>query len=113
MLGISAGPWLLLLVITASLALTFALVFFADFGGRRRGARDGGLLDRPVPETIAAYAISLGVALLLLWSFGRTDDTSFRAIAGMTVMLAVVASVGAAVGRLLVSGGSEGGGGDG
>ncbi len=112
MLGIGAGPWLLLLVIAASLALTFALVFFANFGGRRVGPRDGGLLEQPVPETIVAYAVSLGVALLLLWSFGRTDGAGLGPIAGMTVMLAVVASVGAAVGRLLVSGGSEGGGGE-
>jgi len=109
MLGIEAGPWLLLLVVGASLLLTFALVFYADFGGRPV-ARRASLLDRPLPETITSYAISLGVALLLLWSFGRTNGAGAGAILGMTVMLAVVASVGAAIGRLLVSGGGEGGG---
>ncbi|MDQ3938512.1 MAG: TIGR02587 family membrane protein, partial [Chloroflexota bacterium] len=37
MLGISAGPWLLLLVVATSLLLTIVLVFFADIGGRRVG----------------------------------------------------------------------------
>lgn len=105
MMAVEAGPWLLLLVMAASVVLTFALVFYADFGGRNRSRRDGGLLDRPVTETIAAYAISLGVALLLLWAFGRTDGAGAGFIAGMTVMLAVVASVGAAIGRLLVGDG--------
>jgi len=108
MLGVEAPPPLLLTVVGATLLLTLALVFYADFGGRPV-ARGDGLLDRPVPETLAAFAVSLAVALLLLWSFGRIDGAGVQAIAGMTVMLAVVASVGAAVARLLISGGKEGG----
>lgn len=108
MLGIEAGPELLLVVIAATLLLTLALVFYADFGGRR-AARGEGVLDRPLTETVAAYALSLGIALLLLWSFGRTEGASVQAIAGMTVMLAVVASVGAAIGRLLIGGEQEAG----
>jgi putative integral membrane protein (TIGR02587 family) len=108
MLGIGASPWLLLAVIVASLAVTFALVFLADFGGRRR-KHTGEVLDHPWSETITSYAISLGVSLLLLWAFGRTEGASTNAIIGMTVMLAVVAAVGAAVARLLVGGEHEGG----
>jgi putative integral membrane protein (TIGR02587 family) len=108
MLGIEASPLLLLAVIGVSLLITFALVFYADFGGRRRAPGES-LLEHPWSETITAYAISLFVSLLLLWSFGRTDGSSVQAIAGMTVMLAVVASVGAAVARLIVGGQHEGG----
>ena len=103
MLGIEASPWLLVLVVGASLLLTFALVFYVDFGGRRT-ARTDSVLDTPLGETVTSYALSLGVALLMLWSFGRTDGLGPAAVAGMTVMLAVVASVGAAIARLLVSG---------
>ena len=109
MLGIHAPPLLLLAVVGATLAVTFALVFLADFGGRRR-ARVEGLLEHPWSETITSYAISLAVAVLLLWSFGRTDGVSTQAIVGMTVMLAFVGSVGAAVARLLVGGEHEAGG---
>lgn len=107
-MGIDASPWLLLVVVGASLLLTLALVFYADFGGRRRVKGDGPL-EHPWSETIAAYAVSLGVALLLLWAFGRTDGSSLLAVTGMTVMLAVVASVGAAIARLLVGGHEEAG----
>jgi uncharacterized membrane protein len=60
-------------------------------------------------ETAAAYAISLVVSLMLLWSFGRTDGMSASAIVGQVVMLGVVASFGAAAGRLLVGGGEKAG----
>jgi len=51
--------------------------------------------------------VSLLVSLLLLWAFGRTDGASWSAIAGQTLMLAVVASFGAAAGRLLIGGGGQ------
>jgi putative integral membrane protein (TIGR02587 family) len=108
MLGISASPVLLLVVVATTLLVTLALVFFADFGGREHGGGSG-ILAHPWSETITAYAISLGVSLLLLWSFGRTDGVGIGAIAGMTVMLGAVASVGAAVARLLVGGEPESG----
>jgi putative integral membrane protein (TIGR02587 family) len=107
MLGIEAPFWLLVLVIAATLVLTYALVFFADFGGRRRSGE--GILGNPLSETVAAYVASLLVALLLLWSFGRFEGVGVAPMLAMTVMLAVVGSVGAAVGRLLVGGHREAG----
>lgn len=108
LLGVQASPALLLVVVVSTLLLTFALVFFADFGGRS-AERGEGILAHPWSETVTSYALSLAVALLLLWSFGRTDGISITGVAGMTVMLAAVASVGAAIARLLVGGESEGG----
>lgn len=108
MLGVEASPALLLVVVAATMLLTLALVFYADFGGRGTHRGDG-LLDGPVTETVTSYAISVGVSVLLLWSFGRTDGAGLQAILGMTIMLTAVASVGAAIARLLVSGQKEGG----
>ena len=105
LLGVEADWWLLLLVIPATLAVTFAVVFYADFRGGRSFDVGDGLLDHPVTETLAAYAVSLLVSLLLLWAFGRTEGASWSAIVGQTIMLAVVASFGAAAGRLLLGGG--------
>lgn len=107
LLGIQADWWLLLLVVPASLAMTFAIVFQADFRGGRSLEGGDTPLDHPISETLAAYAVSLLVSLLLLWAFGRTDGVSAPAIAGQTVMLAIVASFGAAAGRLLVGGGQQ------
>lgn len=104
LLGVEAQPALLVLVVAASLAMTLAIVFYADFrGGSAPGTGDSAL-DHPLTETVAAYAISLAVSFLLLWSFGRTDGASAAAIVGQSVMLAFVASFGAAAGRLLVGG---------
>ena len=105
LLGVEAPWWLLVLVAAATLAMTLAIVFYADFRGGRAADQSDGPLSGPLSETVAAYAVSLLVSLLLLWSFGRTDGASLAAIAGMTVMLAVLASFGAAAGRLLVGGG--------
>ncbi len=103
-LGVEAEWWLLVLVVAVSLVMTFAIVFYADFRGGRQLDGGDGPLDHPVSETLAAYAISLVVSLMLLWAFGRTDGVSASAIAGQVVMLGVLASFGAAAGRLLVGG---------
>lgn len=108
LLGVEAPWWLLVFVVAATLAMTLAIVFYADFRGGRAAVQPDGPLSGALPETVAAYAVSLLVSLLLLWAFGRTDGASLAAIAGMTVMLAVLASFGAAAGRLLVGGGSSG-----
>jgi putative integral membrane protein (TIGR02587 family) len=108
LLGVEAPWWMLVLVAVATLAMTLAIVFYADFRGGRAAEQADGPLSGPLQETVAAYGVSLLVSLLLLWAFGRTDGTSVAAIAGMTIMLAVLASFGAAAGRLLVGDGSSG-----
>ena len=109
LLGIEAEWWLLLLAIPAGLIISFGLVFYCDFrGGRAMDAGDSPL-DHPITETLAAYAVCLLVSLLLMWAFGRTDGVSPPTIVGQTVILAVVASFGAAAGRLLVGGGGSDG----
>ena len=113
LLGIEVDWWLLLLLVPASLAVTFTIVFLADFRGGRSLDIGDSPLDRPLTETLAAYAVSVLVTLLLLWAFGRTDGVSWSAIAGEVVVLALVASFGAAAGRLLVGGQSRSQSGDG
>jgi len=105
LIGIGTGPWVLVGTVIATLLLTLGLVFYADFRGSHTTRVGDSALDHPVSETLATYAISLGIALLLLWAFGRTDGASPAAIVAMTVALGVVSSLGAAVGRLLLGGG--------
>jgi putative integral membrane protein (TIGR02587 family) len=109
LLGVEAEWWRLLLAMVASYAVTLALVFYADFPGGRPSEPGDSPLDHPLTETLAAYAISLLVALGMLWAFGRTDGVALPAIIGQTVTLAIVASFGAAAGRLLIGGGSSSG----
>jgi len=104
---------LLIAVMAVSLLITLALVFYADFRGGRDPHPGDSPMDHPLGETLAAYAISLGVSLALLWAFDRTDGVALPAILGMTVLLGLAASLGAAVGRLVLGdGGSEGNGGN-
>ncbi len=106
-LGIGASPLQLLGVVGATLFVTFALVHFADFGGPRKRPTKQSILEAPVAETLTGYAVSLLVAVLLLWSFGWTEGAGFFTVVAMTVYLGAVAAVGAAVARLLISGGNE------
>ncbi|HWH23619.1 MAG TPA: DUF2391 family protein [Candidatus Limnocylindria bacterium] len=106
LLGIGASPAELLVVVATTLLVTLGLVFYADFGGRSH-VLGGDVLERPWSETLTSYAVSLGVALLLLWAFGRTDGLAAGPLVGMIVMLGAVASVGAAIARMLVSGEGE------
>lgn len=104
LLGVEAEWGLLMATMAGSLAMTFGIVFYADFRGGRSLDVGDSPLDHPVTETVAAYALSLLVSLLLLWSFGRTDGTAPSVILAETVMLGIVAAFGAAAGRLLVGG---------
>lgn len=104
-LGTEADWPLLITVMAVSLFLTLALVFYADFRGGRDPHPGDSPMDHPISETLAAYAISLGVSLALLWAFDRTVGVALPAVLGMTVMLGVAASLGAAVGRLLLGDG--------
>ena len=97
--------WLLALVVVVTIVVTYALVFLANFGGTQRTGK--GILGHPLSETVSAYAASLLVSAVLLWCFGRLDGAGPGPIMGMLVMLSVVASVGAAVARLVVGGHSE------
>lgn len=109
-LGVGASPVQLLGVVAATLFVTYVLVHYADFGGSGRRPTPGrSILDAPIPETLTGYVVSLLVALLLLWSFEWTEGAGTFAILAMTVYLGSIGAVGAAVARLLISGGEEAG----
>lgn len=103
-LAIESSPWLLLAAVAASYLVSLAIVFYANFRGGRE-MPGGSPLDHGFAETAAAYAVSLAVSALLLWFFGRTDGAAGSIILAETVMLGLVASFGAAGGRLLVGSG--------
>ncbi len=100
----------LLVAVFAGLGIGLAIVFYADFrGGVGSRPREGrGPLETPVGETVAAYALALLISLVLLWAFGSTEGASLHAVLAQTVMLAIVASFGAAGSRLIVGVGGGG-----
>lgn len=103
----NAAWWLLVLIVIASLLMSYAIVFYADFRGGRSMNGGDSLLDHPLTETLAAYTVSLLVSALLVWAFGRTEGAPAFVIVAQIVLLGVVAAFGGAAGRLLLGGGQK------
>jgi putative integral membrane protein (TIGR02587 family) len=89
------------LVVVASLVLPYLMVFYAEFGGRDRRIASDGATQGPVIETLLAYAVAFVITAAMLAMFGRVDAVNDPAIA-RTVTLAFPASIGAALGRMLI-----------
>ena len=93
----------LIALVVFSLALSYGMIFVADFSGRDRRHQADGLLQTPAGETLLAYALALLVSLALIYafhalSFGQSAYTTLAA----TIVLALPATIGGAAGRLLV-----------
>ncbi len=95
-------PWLLLIV-GASLLISYAIVFAAGFRDQAGRQEHEGLFQRPFAETVAAYVISLAIAALLLLFFQRIGpDQSWETWMTYTIVLGLPATIGGAAGRLAV-----------
>jgi putative integral membrane protein (TIGR02587 family) len=89
------------LLVVASLVLPYIMVFYAEFGGRERRVASDGATQGPITETLLAYAVAFAVSAATLAMFGRVHEVDGAAMARV-VALAFPASIGAALGRLLV-----------
>ena len=95
-------PWLLALV-GVSLAISYAIVFQAEFSDQAGRRRHEGLFQSPLAETAGAYVISLVVAGAALLFFQRIGpDQSWETWVTWTVVLGLPATIGGAAGRLAV-----------
>jgi putative integral membrane protein (TIGR02587 family) len=89
------------LLVVASLVLPYLMVFYAEFGGREHRVASDGATQGPVTETLLAYAVAFVVSAAMLAMFGRLDEVNGAATARV-VTLAFPASIGAALGRMLI-----------
>lgn len=98
--GIEAPIWAVLATVVVTLTLALAIVHALDFrgAGRRGDVYAGGA----VGDALVTYAIALVLSGILLWTTGRFDSVSLGAALSMTVYLAWPATVGGAIGRLLL-----------
>jgi putative integral membrane protein (TIGR02587 family) len=102
-IAVEASPWKLLALALLSLALTALILFFSDF----RGSSRAGFPARRWPSSVLSrialyYSVALVASALILWFFGRFDGASPAICLAQTVVLGLAASLGAAVGRLLL-----------
>ena len=91
----------LALLVGMSLLLPYLIVFEAEFGGRHSRRAHAGATQHPSTETLLAYLVAFVLAGAMLWTFGRVDGINGPALAAV-VVLAFPASLGAALGRMLV-----------
>lgn len=97
--GISP-PWLLVMI-AASLLISYGIVFQAGFVNQAKRRQQQGIFQRPLSETIAAYLVSLTAAMLMLCFFQQlTFEDPWLTWLSYTIILGLPATVGGAAGRL-------------
>lgn len=90
-------------LVVFSLLLTYAIVFVADFSGAKQRMQHQGFLQRPLPETLLAYVLSVLVSLLLLFLLGRSEAfASISMIVAHSAVIGLPAAVGGAAARLII-----------
>lgn len=93
----------LLVIIAASLILSYLIVFAAGFTNQQTRQHQEGWIQRPFSETVVAYLISLGAAVLMLWFFHKLGprDPWEKWLSDM-IILGLPAAIGGAAGRIIL-----------
>lgn len=102
LLAASLPPLWLLLIMAASLGLSYAVVFASGFTDRVE-RRQRGLLFSPITETLVAYLVALltSLAMLVLFQQLNPSDPWSEWLSNILV-LGLPASIGGAAGRILI-----------
>ncbi len=98
--GIEAPILAVLLTVLLSFALALAIVHALDFRGA--GGHGEVYAGGAVGDALVTYAIGLVLSAVLLWMTGRFENVGLAASLSMTVYLAWPATIGGAIGRLLL-----------
>lgn len=102
-LAASASPARLLIIIVASLLISYGIVFASKITNYQKRYQQQGLFQSPETETIVSYLLSLIIGILILWFFQKISfsDPWFIWLR-YGVVLSLPASIGGAAGRLAV-----------
>lgn len=103
MLAAAASPFWLLMVIVASLVISYGIVFAANFADQQERIQQQGIFQDPISETLMSYLVSLAATALMLWFFQRLGfDDPWQMWLSYTLLLGLPATVGGAAGRLAI-----------
>ena len=103
MLAASATPVWLLLVIAASLLISYGIVFASQITNYQQRLQQSGLFQTPQSETIISYLASLFISMMMLWFFQKiTFGDPWYLWLRYSIILGLPASIGGAAGRLAV-----------
>ena len=102
-LAASASPLELLIVMAASLLISYGIVFASNIANYQQRYQQQGLFQSPQSETVISYLVSLVAGILMLWFFQKlTLSDPWFIWMRYSIILALPASIGGAAGRLAV-----------
>ncbi|MGB3542466.1 DUF2391 family protein [Rubrivirga sp.] len=102
-IALEAPPWAVFGTAALSFFLALGVMSYFNFRGSGRVTDGGGIYaGGPLGDACVTYGIGLVLAAGLLWSVGRFDGTGLAPAVFMTVYLALPATLGASVGRLIL-----------
>jgi putative integral membrane protein (TIGR02587 family) len=94
--------WLLVMIL-ASLMLSYLIVFAAGFTNQDERQHQPGWFQRPLSETVLAYLISLIASAFMLWFFHQLHPGDpWQKWLSSTIVLGLPASIGGAAGRIIL-----------
>lgn len=103
LLAASVSPLWLLLIMIASLALSYCIVFVAGLTNQKERRQQQGFLQHPINETLICYLVCLSASALMLWFFQQlTWEDPWQEWLSDTLMLGLPATIGGAAGRLVI-----------
>lgn len=93
----------LLLIMAASLLISYGIVFTAGFGDQEKRHQHQGVCQHPISETVLSYIIALVAAAFWLWFLQRLHfHDPWQVWLSHTIVLGLPTSIGGAAGRLAV-----------
>lgn len=102
-LAASIPPSWLLLIVAASLLISYTIVFASGFTNQMERQQQQGLFQRPLSETLVSYLISLLASALMLWFFQQLSwENPWQEWLSDTLVLGLPAAIGGAAGRLVI-----------
>lgn len=103
MLAAATSPVWLLAMISASLAISYCIVFAAGFTTQEQRLQQQGVFQHPMVETVMAYLLSLLAAALMLWFFHRLSFADpWTSWLEQVLILGLPATIGGSAGRITV-----------
>ena len=98
----ASAPWLLI-ILAASLLISYGIVFASTIANYQQRRQQQGLFQTPQSETVISYLISLVAGMLMLWFFQKISVSDPWLIwLRYSIVLGLPASIGGAAGRLAV-----------
>ena len=102
-LAASASPFWLLIVMLASLLISYGIVFASEITNYQQRLKQSGIFQTPQSETVISYLVSLFIGMLMLWFFQQlTFSEPWFIWLRYSIILGLPASIGGAAGRLAV-----------